>query len=817
MKTLVIQNNFAAGVLEPRMKGRTDVPLYASGLEMAENCLTIPLGGLTRRPGLRYVDTLPRKVVENTATPTMANGGTAGNIDDFDLETSTATTVNIGTVDPYVVASYNYGAPIEQGFIDVALISITSGTTDEFYVQDSTDGITWSNVAQLPLVDTTPRNYRVRGNTKRYLRLAKIGGTDLGTDKVTLSGFWSYSFGARSDVQLLDFTISQTKKFVFALTDMNLSVYDADVFWGDIAVPFLSAEVKDVDWTRLEAVMLMVQENHAPRRLVYDETLDYFYFDEVPFATVPVTDYNDDLSPTPTKAQHRLTFGGTLSTGQLFKLSLNGYTTEEMIYYGATSAETENQIKFVLELLSFVGPGGVESVVTGGASIYDVTFSDSATNDYDNNFAGYSTSGDPTGSVTITSLVTGVPRTEPVWSSTRGYPKTVSFYQNRLWFGGTESKQQSLFGSRLNVYFDFEVARGQDSDPIFVTLDAKKKNSIQSMMPARTLSIFTDDAEYATNSGPIKTTELSVSAQTEEGSGGVPPISIDGAVLFLGGATGALREFVFSFGEDAYTATNRSIVAQSLINSPIDFDSFRPSEEDANYAVIINGDGTAVVYNTMREQSVSNFMPITTDGEFIACQGSDRKMYFGVVRELGGQDETVLERFDYTLRTDCASLVINSPASATVATLDHLDGLECRVVADGSVMNNATPSGGSITLSRTAGTIEVGLNYDCRFQPMPLAPAAGQSGLILHKKKVARQHYLVYETLGLVIDGKTIPQKHFGAAPNTPLNSAPVPYTGSIRNIEGQMGWGIEVSPLVEILDPVPFTILYIESEVEFS
>lgn len=257
MKSSVVQNNFSAGVLEPRMNGRTELPQYASGLQNGDNCLTIPLGGIRRRPGLRYLDTLKRKPVQNVSTPTMPEGGTAGNINDFDDDTSTTTTNNISTTDPYIVVSYNYGSATEQSVIDVRNISITSGSTDEFYIQDSTDGVTWNNLLQLGLVDTTPRSYRVYGGTKQYLRLAKIGGTDLTTDKVTLSGFWSYSSGAISEVQILDFTLSDTRKFVFALTEGNIAVYEDDVFYTSISVPYLSDDVKAVDWTRLESVMIL--------------------------------------------------------------------------------------------------------------------------------------------------------------------------------------------------------------------------------------------------------------------------------------------------------------------------------------------------------------------------------------------------------------------------------------------------------------------------------------------------------------------------------------------------------------------------------
>lgn len=49
------QTNFTAGVLSPRLLGRTDVAKYQNGLENSINILTMVHGGATRRPGTYWV------------------------------------------------------------------------------------------------------------------------------------------------------------------------------------------------------------------------------------------------------------------------------------------------------------------------------------------------------------------------------------------------------------------------------------------------------------------------------------------------------------------------------------------------------------------------------------------------------------------------------------------------------------------------------------------------------------------------------------------------------------------------------------------
>ncbi len=55
MRVDVELTNFTAGELSPRMRGRTDMAKYSNGCETLLNMVVMPQGGVTRRPGTRYV------------------------------------------------------------------------------------------------------------------------------------------------------------------------------------------------------------------------------------------------------------------------------------------------------------------------------------------------------------------------------------------------------------------------------------------------------------------------------------------------------------------------------------------------------------------------------------------------------------------------------------------------------------------------------------------------------------------------------------------------------------------------------------------
>ncbi len=55
------KTNFTAGEISPRLLGRGDLRAYDNGAKSLTNIFIHPTGGVRRRPGLRYLDTLPGK------------------------------------------------------------------------------------------------------------------------------------------------------------------------------------------------------------------------------------------------------------------------------------------------------------------------------------------------------------------------------------------------------------------------------------------------------------------------------------------------------------------------------------------------------------------------------------------------------------------------------------------------------------------------------------------------------------------------------------------------------------------------------------
>ena len=55
---------------------------------------------------------------------------------------------------------------------------------------------------------------------------------------------------------------------------------------------------------------------------------------------------------------------------------------------------------------------------------------------------------------------------EDVWSSTRGWPRTCTFHEGRLYFGGSTQRPSTIWGSKVGQFFDFNPDLAYDDDAV---------------------------------------------------------------------------------------------------------------------------------------------------------------------------------------------------------------------------------------------------------------------------------------------------------------------------------------------------------------
>lgn len=822
-KSRIIQTAFTSGVLTPTAKGRIDIQQYFNGLETGENVVLVPQGGVRRRQGTKHIqDALP-VLNRRTETPTMPEGGTGATINDDDDGTSTATTNNIGTSDPYVVAQYDLSAGVYIENVDLRQIKLTvSGTSTEFVIQSSDDGAAWTTRATVPEIGTTEADFRLRvATTAQWWRLARVGSTDLTTNKIDLAEFnLNEKTTTLSKVELKGFSTSTDDHYLMAFTDENCRIFKDDAFVADIKTPYSSAEVNALRDTQSESVMILVHEDHPPRKIINLATDTDWSTELVTFVNVPQFDYNDSSSPTPVDEVQVLTFSAGWVPGDTFQIDIEGTLSKNITFAGdATAAErssTAFNIEKNIQEMAIMGDEGV-SVARTGALAYTITISGESTKAFEL-FSGFPTAGTASKTLTFTQSAQGTARKEDVWSATRGWPKTVAYYEGRLWFGGTKSKKQSIFASKAGLPFNFDTGEGDDDEAIFVTIATKKLNQIIDILPGRRMQIFTNGSEFTIKESPSTPGNIAMIPQTSHGSSNVEAEEIDGATLFIDRNGKTLREYLYSFNEDAYISNDISVLSPELLITPVDMAILGgTASDDANWVFIVNSDGSAAVLNTLRSQDINGFTKWTTSGALENCAVVDDELYMINKRTINSTDVRVIEKASFDFQMDNAiTQTFGSPATA-ISNLDHLEGETVKVVGDGSVMQDRVVSGGAITIENAKTTVQVGLPYVPIVKSLPVATNIGSGVNQLRIRKIVRMNIRVKDTTGIEIEGNYMPVRSFGDSSSSPLDSAPNSTTGIIADYHPTECWTRDTMPEIKQNDPLPMHILSIEYEVESS
>jgi hypothetical protein len=672
--------------------------------------------------------------------------------------------------------------------------------------------------------------------------LVRIGTTDLGSATLSLAVFnLKQETGADSDCKLEDFSVEDDRHYLIEFTRDNIAIFRSQLVGlniqttrvADIRPTYDSTvDVSTVRTAQTENVMLIVG-NFEPMRLVNLGADGDWFLDNIPFTNIPQYDFDDDQSPTPTSEiqvmdiQHG---GGTWKKGERFEFDIEGVTSKSITFAGDSTADeiaaTVFNIQKNLQDMPVFGETGV-SVSRTAAFTYTITVSGESAKDFEL-FAAYVTEGSTSHEIEFTKTQSGSPRKEDVWSNTRGWPKSMCFYEGRLVIGGTQSKPQSVFMSKSGAFFDFDIDDGDDDEAIFATISARKLNDIVDVYPGRNLQIFTSGAEFAITSKPATPSNINIQPQTSHGASNIEVQDVDGSTLFVDRHGKSLLSFLYSFNEDAYTTDDRSVLASHLINQPVDMALLAgTASDDANWLFIVNSDGTATILNTLRSQDINGFTGWSTSGDIKSACVVDDQLFMTVERTVNSVAKLFIERWDFTYLMDCS---IKSPQVAGVIDgLDHFDGESVKAITregylgknGGYVLSSYTVASGQITLDAgeqyTLTTYEVGLPFVPTIKPMPLNTNIGSGQNQMRLKKIVRMNLRVYESSGIYIDGIPVPIRSFGEAGITsPLaNESIVPTSGIIEDVYDINGWGREIVPTITCPDPTPMHIQMIEYEVE--
>ena len=422
------------------------------------------------------------------------------------------------------------------------------------------------------------------------------------------------------------------------------------------------------------------------------------------------------------------------------------------------------------------------------------------------------------------------------WSNTRGWPRTCTFHESRLYFGGSASDPNTLFGSKVNDFFNFKAAEALDDDAILVTLSTDSANAINGIRSGRDLQIFTSGAEFfvpQADLDPITPSNITIKSATRRGSKvGLRPQSAEGGTLFIQRQGKALREMLFSDVELSYVANNVSLLSSHMIVDPKRM-ALRAATDttEGDLLLIVNGtnttgprasstgfDGTITAFMLNRPQQIVAPSSFTTDGDFFDVGVDLDDIYVITKRTVSSATKYYVELFDEDRTTDAAIQYYNSPASpdqalpgsATAGSLSHLEGKTVKVIRDDIVDTDQTVSSGQVTLGGTPTSYaEVGLDYTVTVKTQPFEPRLSSGAVQSQRRRILEVSPVLFRSQNITINGREVPLQ------SLPLSGAGGVTTFSgVKKTQGFLGYDRDAQITISQSKPLFFTVLSLDYKV---
>ncbi len=410
-------------------------------------------------------------------------------------------------------------------------------------------------------------------------------------------------------------------------------------------------------------------------------------------------------------------------------------------------------------------------------------------------------------------------------------PGLVTFHQQRLVLGSPALQPQTWHASRTGSYEDFSRARPlKDDDALEFTLASGRIDVIQWMASFGDLLFGTAGGEYkaiGADQGAITPSSLNMREQSYWGSARLRPLVIGNSVLHVQRQGSRVRDLCYSLERDGYAGNDLSVLAAHLFeNRLIKQWDYQQSPGSTIYCV--RDDGLMLALTYLKEHEIWGWSRVSTRGKFrsvaVTAGSMEDDVYVVAERVIKNETRWYLERFEPRWKESDgiesaffvdSGLSYSGLATSVLAGLEHLEGLEVAILADGGPLPAQVVRDGRIILPFAARTAQVGLPY--KSLVCPQTPEADmQEGASLGR---ARSYSRSRLRLAASVGGSYGPDlETLYNLPFTPAKygQAIPPFTGDLEfnpdagySPEGKI-WFVQDLPL-------PFTITALMLEVDIA
>jgi hypothetical protein len=312
----------------------------------------------------------------------------------------------------------------------------------------------------------------------------------------------------------------------------------------------------------------------------------------------------------------------------------------------------------------------------------------------------------------------------------------------------------------------------------------------------------------------------------------VQPINVGEIVLFAQRSGGVIRDFSYSYGDDAWVGKDLTIMSRHLFENR-SVKAWAYAQAPSSIVWVVLDDGSLVSLTYMKEHEVWAWTRHESGAgaafEDVTCiaEGGEDVPYFVVKRTINGATRRYIERlhsraFDHVedaFFVDCG-LTYAGAAVSHLSGLSHLEGCEVVALADGNVVRGLKVEGGAVSLPFAAAKIHIGLPYAAVLQTLDLdLGSVNELGSVQGRfKSISKVVLRVEKTRGIFVGPKDEGRDsdrmvEFKQRSTEAWNEAIGLYTGDI-DLTPAPDWNRAGGLFIKQFDPLPMSILALMPEV---
>jgi len=386
-----------------------------------------------------------------------------------------------------------------------------------------------------------------------------------------------------------------------------------------------------------------------------------------------------------------------------------------------------------------------------------------------------------------------------------GYPRTTVFFQQRLWFGGTKTKPQTLWASRVGDFYEFTINSDPDSvapdDALELTLASYTQEKIEWLSSERVLLIGTSGSEQRlTPDQYVSVNNIpNISRTSSYGGRHIQPVYLGELTIFVQGSGRQVRSYSQNKRSaiEQYISRDLSWFAEHITEGGVIAQSYELVPDSVLWQVTSNGNLISMTHDPAVDEedySAMGWAKHPTDGPVVSVCTIPNESADETWVVVKRNNNYCVEYMNPEVYTDSCLTTPpdNETELAAVGGLDHLEGKIVQPVVDGAVQSKKTVSGGQITLDRAGKKIEVGLPYISKLETTPYNDGNSAGTNLGTSQRWAQIYAKIVDSALPLINGV----RPSARSPSTPMGN-PEELTSGDYDIMN-LGWDLDGTIVIE-------------------